>query len=68
MQRLDAEAARVANRLGASHAVVIAFWPDDEDMHVVDGGTSPIALKELYLNMATARVIAGADDKDVTVQ
>lgn len=51
--RVDAEAAIAAARLGATSAVIICFYADGANTHIVDGGYSPLPRKELYTNLAS---------------
>jgi len=68
VERIRAEAARVANRLGASHLMVIAFFPDGDDIHTIDAGTSPVPTRDLYAKMASAiEALEMNDGEDVTV-
>lgn len=64
--KIDKEAARAAARLGAEGVVIVAFYPDGDHFHMLDGGKSPMPLKELYktLLMATEMNEAAPAGKD----
>lgn len=53
-RKIDKEAKRAAERLGASHVVAIVFFldGDGEHLHMQDGGTSPMSFADLYKKMS----------------
>jgi len=51
-RRITAECKRVAEAIGASNVVIIGFFPDGENMHIVDGGDAPMPHADLYRNLA----------------
>jgi len=44
--------ARVKAELGCSHAIVIAFWADQDGCQMIDHGDAPVALARLYARLA----------------
>ena len=67
-RKIDKEAARAAARLGAKTVAIIAFFPDGEYMHMLDGGTAPMELKDLYAKMATCHeVVEQSGGEDVAM-
>lgn len=43
-----AEVERVRAALGASHVVILAFWPTGTDYQMIDAGSAPEPLAKLY--------------------
>lgn len=63
--KLDKEAAKVAGRVGADHVIVIAFFPEGEFYHMMDGGSSPVPMKQLYSTMLATHMkleLSGGED------
>lgn len=52
--RIDREAKRAAERIGAMSCIVIAFFEDGEYLHMQDGGSSPMPPEQLYKKLAAA--------------
>lgn len=68
-RKIDSEADRAASRLGASHVTIIAFFQDGEYMHMLDGGTAPMAANEVYKQMTGVReILKQSGGEDVKVQ
>lgn len=64
-RKIDKEAARTAARLGAAGVTIVAFFPDGEHLHMLDGGMSPMPHDELYKRLLTATEIlkdSGGED------
>lgn len=67
-RKIDREAARAAARLGAKSVLIVAFFPDGEYLHMLDGGTAPMPTAELYKKLATVEtVLAESCGKDVAL-
>jgi hypothetical protein len=49
--KLEAEAARAAEALGAVHVVLIGFWEEDGRTIAGDGGTAPLPMVEVYAQL-----------------
>jgi hypothetical protein len=50
--KLEAEAARAAEALGAKHVVLIGFWVDEDGRTIAgDGGTAPLPMVEVYAQL-----------------
>ena len=58
--KIKKEAARVAERIGAKHVVIIAFFPEGEYMHMQDAGNPPMDYGKLYHHLATAHAVTAA--------
>lgn len=69
-RKIDKEAARAADRLGAKTVAIIAFFPAEGSyLHMLDGGTAPMELKDLYAKMQTAHeIVEQSGGKDVEIQ
>src|SRR5262245_62803131 len=66
--KIDREAERAAGRLGASHVVLVAFFPEGVQLHMQDGGNPPMDWQKLYTDLATAhRIVEDNDGQDVSL-
>lgn len=52
--QIDSHAARSARRLKASHVLMIAFWEEDGQVYMQDGGTCPCDVVEVYNRLLAA--------------
>lgn len=67
-RKIDKEAKRAAERLGAATVAIIAFFPDGEFLHMQDGGTAPMGFKDLYAKMCSAmNILEQSAGEDVPV-
>lgn len=57
--QIDSEARRVAQNIGASSAVIIAFYSDGEFYHTQDGGQAPMPFAQAYYMMLSAHQAVG---------
>lgn len=64
--KIRKEADRAAARIGAEGVVMVAFFPDGEHFHVLDGGKSPMPFLDLYKMLVTVtEAQEGSPGKDV---
>ena len=70
LEKLRKEAERAMARLGAAGVVMVAFWAEgDSGYHMLDGGVSPMPLKDLYVRLqAMHEMMAMSGGKDVKLQ
>ena len=62
------QAEKVAKRIGCRGVVIIAFFPDGNNMHVEEAGRAPMPFKELHQKMTTAyEVLEASGGEDVAV-
>lgn len=70
MAKIRKEAERAAARVGAKGAVLIALYPDGENIHLLDAGFVPanLDLAQLYRMMLSANaIVQDSDGEDVKV-
>lgn len=68
-RKIDKEARRAADRLGAKHVAIIAFFADGEYMHMQDGGSAPMPFDQLYKQMVNyMESLKQNAGKDIAVQ
>jgi hypothetical protein len=66
--KIDKQAAYAAQKLGAKTVAIIAFFPDGEYLHMLDGGTAPMPLKDLYAKLQTVHeVVEQSGGSDVAM-
>lgn len=65
--KIDKEARRVAKKLGAKCAVIVAFYEDGMYFHMQDGGQSPMPIEQLYRQLLAAKE-APAQPRDTEIQ
>jgi len=53
-RKIDKEADRAAYRLGASKVFMIAFFEEGEYLHLMEGGASPMPVKDLCEKILSA--------------
>ena len=51
--RINTEAALAAAKIGAQQVVIIAFYPEGEHLHIMDGGSAPMTRSDLYTKLAS---------------
>lgn len=67
-RKIDKEARRAADRLGAQGVMIIAFFKQGEYAHVLDGGEAPMPYEEVYKKMVTGYgVVKESGGEDVEV-
>lgn len=52
-RKIDKEAERLAGKVGADAVTIIAFFRDGGHMHIIDGGSAPGDLAQLYEMLAS---------------
>lgn len=68
-RRIDDEADLAAKRLGASHVTIIAFYEQGEYTHMMDGGTAPSGMDDVYKLMLSVRnILKESGGEDIKVQ
>ncbi len=70
-RKVDKEADRLAGRLGAKGAYIIAFFDagDGEHFHIMDGGKAPMSSEELYrMMLATVEKLKLTGGADAAIQ
>jgi hypothetical protein len=68
-RKIDKEAKRAAERLGAATVAIIAFFPEGEFLHMQDGGTAPMDFKKLYTQLSVVMTtLEESGGEDVAIQ
>jgi hypothetical protein len=64
-RQIDEQADIAAKALGAQNVVMIVFFRDDDYMHMMEGGRSPVPVDQLFKMLASANEMledSGGDD------